>query len=649
MRNKNNPSVIAKNTLPKPYRSNFDRGNKVTFSAFIGGFIPVDRYDIAANSRLKLKINTKLDSFPAVSPLYGTLNMRYDVFFCPYRLYSRYLFNNNITEIDEIPDTYFPIIDFSTNFRSKVNWYQHSLDIEPVLFEFPAMGLFIPRGSLLDYLGYPTGAIWNGYLPFTGSTPGPTYPVNDIWTFYFNTYRNPYYNVRGEDEQFSTLSITERQTTNKELLQFNAIPLLGYIDAYTHYIANPQDDDIPFKPLYFFGDSSDVGTKDDFYVNTSLKELQQIIPNVRYTGIEMEELRRRAKGLYSMDGIQYINPYSCLTKNWNPFGAPLPFQSLLSENYYYDLVGEYFENTLTSYYHTGILPVPYKPDYFTTGLNVEDYLQTVTSINSLGLNVETLRLKERDWSFKIRQLISSKRYTDYLYMQYDSDMNLRDYPIYLGGDTIKFAFQDILAQSNTSGDDITDFVGGTAAKAAFNTRAFGNGGMKTINFTAKEPGMLLICARLVPEVNYGFGIDKFLRKRKFVDLYLPQYDAVGFQDISAEELDASIKPDFMSDTIWKVPAFYEMMTSVDKVKGLFNTDGFRSWSFQRLGTAIPVEDDVSSDYIGLDINPSTYIRSEYYDYPFVTAGNQGDNFGIIADIDLKVYQPQSKQIINVKW
>lgn len=673
MRNKNNPQSLVHSNLPSFPRSTFDRGNKVKYSLGIGGYTPVERYDISANSHVKMRLNTKLDSFPSISPLYGTLNLRFDVFFCPYRLYIPELFNNNITEIDEIDNIKFPMLDYIDREGygdSNTIYSRFKRDGGPIeLVRGTEYATVVPYGSALTYLGYPQMALLRGKF---GDDAGVNQDPSTDWTIssfvspVFNmTESQTYWNYIYESGSLSDYFVPEPYKTGSTTpWTFNLIPWLAYIDTYCHYIANPFDEYIPIRNMFY--DNADNEFYENEYYNSyefiELKNLQKIVPMFRETA--GSQTMTDASSYYKVrDGVKYMNVHDSLFDGkWWPFGMSVTDSDFISQNdtMWNPNIDDYFaQNFLVresnKFFNTGILPATYKPDYFTTWIDSDDYQRAAVSIPSMpqGITVDLLRRRQREWAFNIRQLMSSKRYTDYNYMQYGADLNLKDYPIYVGGDTIRFAFQDILSQSNngnaTNGDTLTNRVGGTAGKAYFDTRFFGEK-MKEINFTARENGLLLICARLVPDVDYGRGVDKFLLKSYMSDLFKPIYDAVGFQDIQAMELDAGVSD--VTSSIGKVPAYYEYMSSYDKVKGLFQTDGFRSWTFQRLFTRygeLTENTEVGFEYLKPMALPTTYIMPEQFGYNFAYNGDAGHNFGLVTDINLKVYQPQSKQLLNTRW
>lgn len=677
MRNKNNPQSLVHTNLPSFPRSVFDRGAKVKYSLGIGGYFPIKHWDISANSHVKLNFHTKLDSFPSISPLYGTLNLRYDVFYCPYRLYVPELFNNNVTQIDDIDNIAFPLLCYLhpkgiDQWRAKTRSLR--LDSASVtLQDTQEIGAaFVPYGGVLDYLGYPQMSMMRGKygdVHSSVSSDRDKWDLGDFVSPVFNVTQSNTYDQDGYDGAPSFVPTPyELEGENISPWTFNLLPWLAYIDTYCHYIANPFDYDIPIRNLFF--DSATLSFKDyvdDLSVNPyetiRLQDLQNIVPIFRETA--GNQLMVDEGELYKyIDGRKYmVVTDSLFDDRWFPFGLGVEPYVLRNMNWY----GSFSDTTsvpgsllrwANGVYNTGILPSTYKPDYFTTWIDGDDY-ERARSVISFGsgpheLSVDLIRRKQREWAFNMRQLMSSKRYTDYNYMQYGAELNLRDYPIYVGGDTIKFSFQDILSQANngqaTNGDNITNRVGGTAGKAYFDTRYFGDK-MKRIDFTARENGLLLVCARLVPEVDYGRGVEKFLLKTYMSDLYKPIYDAVGFQDIEAMELDAGVANP--KESIGKVPAYYEMMSSVDTVKGLFRTDGFRSWTFQRLYTRTYREAILPGDE-GLEYHqpvalPTTYIMPEQFGYNFAFNGDAGHNFGLVTEFNLKVYQPQSKQLLNTRW
>lgn len=464
MRNKNNPQSLVHTNLPSFPRSTFDRGNKVKYSLGIGGYTPVERYDISANSHVKMRLNTKLDSFPSISPLYGTLNLRFDVFFCPYRLYVPELFNNNITEIDEIDNIKFPMLHYiNPDGFGTSNVYARYFDEESGI----ALGLrnpngaFVPYGSALTYLGYPQMALLQG--KFGDDAGGNQNPDSDwisspfVSAVFNMTESNSYFNrVNPADGQpVSDFIPTPYKTGSPTPWTFNLLPWLAYIDTYCHYIANPFDELIPVKNI-LYNIEEDYWTNGEEWLSNpyefiNIKDLQKIVPMFRETAGAQNMLD--ASDFYKVrEGVKYMTVTDSLFgQKWWPFGMAVNARSFIDKNASMWLPNVQDTTPASSlllswsnqFFDTGILPSTYKPDYFTTWIDSDDYQRAMVTIPNVmsGITVDLLRRRQREWSFNIRQLMSSKRYTDYNYMQYGADLNLKDYPIYVGGDTIRFAFR----------------------------------------------------------------------------------------------------------------------------------------------------------------------------------------------------------------
>lgn len=615
--NRNNPNAIVSSPKFDPPRNWKNWTSVETWSACPGLWFPVKWWDLPANATPDLNIRTAVESTPAVSPLYGHFIMIYKFFFCPYRLYVPNLNNNNVNDLTDIEQIEFPVM-FANS------------DGLPYFVN-------ITNGSLLDYLGYAKrksyistnpnlrfinlfGAIDVDDPEFNRVVGYTTNPNNG--DFVYDVSNVIYPTVVGDDD--SAL----------EMLTDNAIPWLAYYDIFSHHLANPNEEFIPF--INADGESQYV----------SLHAIQAIAPyvsgrgqNAGLYGVGDTSNRWQLRGIEVGDGSNpsYIyDPYVTSVDHGTVYLVDKA--AVTTDSFVQDYI-EYLK--APQYNHFGMMPCNYLPDYFTTWVDPDDY-NVVNDMQLPNMNIMQIRLQERKWVDYARQLARrSKRLTDWVENKYGGPkLKLNNEPILVGEDKVDVYFQNITAQSNSGdGSKLSDYVGGQASRISFMTPKTKD----PIKFTTQEPGLLMCMCCLVPEVSYTGGVDRFLKKRRMADLYTPLYDAVGFQSIYAYEVKAGSRTPL--ETIGDVPGWYEYMSKTNHHKGLFELNEFKSWVLERDFTDHTT--DVS--YGDPDVVNSTYVDEDMFDYNFVDVGLYKDNFYIQTLFDFKIKLPMSDQIVNLRY
>lgn len=623
--NKNNPESIVNTPEFNPPR-NWKNWNSVkTYSACAGPVTPVEHWDLPKDTTVKLKMKNLVKSLPSASPLLGHFKMRLSLFYCPYRLYLSNLNNDNINELSDIEQIEFPQLVASNYFTGD--------EYSP---------LTIRPGSLLHYLGYapqfvvnvtpPQGTDYeemiNRFIGDTFQENGEVYYSRSV--FMTDAFPDSPFDQWPEIEQtinYRSGSFDEEVTSY--MISNNALPLLAYYDIYCNYILNPNEGTVPY--LKYTTDDSGNTTKT--WTEISVQSLQSVVPYIS----------RRGSGV-NINGINYSsdnNPPSI--SGWFQVDSVPMFEEIFaSMTLDYDQNMEVRTNWLNSYGHQGFLYAPYLPDYFTTWLDPDDY-HLVNSLFLPNMNIQQIRLAERKWVDYARQLAKhSKRYSDWLEQKYGGPkLKMDTKPIFVGSDTLSIFFEDVTATAETDSSSFSGTLGGQASHVDFIQPDYS----KEISFTTQEPGLLMCILQIVPEVSYGQGIDRFLKKRKMADLYTPLYDAVGFQSIYASEVDA-FAPNAM-DTIGDVPGWYEYMSKFNKHTGLFTLPEFKSWVLERKyfdnANATAITSNPGS------VDNSTYIEPAMFNENFVNVGQYEDNFLIQTLFDMSVKMPMSNQIINTRF
>ncbi len=194
--------------------------------------------------------------------------------------------------------------------------------------------------------------------------------------------------------------------------------------------------------------------------------------------------------------------------------------------------------------HLGLLRRTYNDDYFTAFFSNDfvDYQESTARVvvNNNVVTVNQLRLANRVARFVDRPISSGTRYGDWLDVHFGVKTDNRlCIPQFLGSLRVPVVFNDVVSQSQTGeassiGDNTTL---GSRASLGQGFKDFSKDSW--LRFEAKEHGYLMIMASVVPDVCYVRGIPKMYQKTRFADLYVPEMDAVGYQDLLANEFTAT--------------------------------------------------------------------------------------------------------------
>lgn len=685
--NKNTPEKFVKSDkliAPKS-RKNWDSVHSWTGSP--GLFMPVKSWDLPKNASVSLRPLTQFETLPTVSPLKGHYIQRYEYFFCPYRLYLPNLINDNVNEIENIENMSFPLVGNSIE----------AIPEENINYSFwNNKFVVISNGHLFKYLGMPT--LIQNFSP--NDIAGLTAPFTSIYSIGCGPYQIarrsdipgsvndmllPFATFFADNSRFLPIYKSLVETSENPAFfyggsysyTYNAVPFLAYIDIFMNFVANPSE-----KYVYNIGTSSITfnrsGGENVYFltselVSTPFSVMQAIVPSIRRSGYTflhdvpnedgvladyylvsnkvLPTLSDDANDVYLYLGFNLEERISGNRRTYNPFVSSSRFIFHSSLTSYQDVINTIVEGVDNGniYNHEGMFLVPYLPDYFTTWLDPDD-IQFSRQIVSSDMSVQSLRLAERKWADFGRQIVNrSKRYTSWLETAFGVNgptLNMSTKPIWVGRDDIMVNFQNITSNAETDKTTYTGTLGSNVSRADFKTQY---NDVKPIRFTTQEPGLLMCVSYIVPEVSYGKGVDKFLLKRKFGDLYRVPYDAIGFQTTDSRELDAGCSNPGIN--IGYNISWVEYMTKVNTHVGLFNTKSFRSWLLSR--------ETVESDTVpmpGVPTKPdpwylqnSTYIDPDMFNHSFVSIGQGTDNFIVQTLFNFECKLPMSNQILNTRW
>lgn len=426
------------------------------------------------------------------------------------------------------------------------------------------------------------------------------------------------------------------ETSFGNLSKLNGVPFAGYMDIYRNYYANPQDRLVPFRVGRREGHAaSDYFDVQDHYV--TLAQFDQFVSTLTRHSID-DSGNASSMDVFSVFRQSFRNPSA--TNDVYTSAPPLFNGQVWSGTNDEFPSGVFTENAL----HLGLLRRTYNDDYFTAFFSNDfvDYQESTARVvvNNNVVTVNQLRLANRVARFVDRSILAGTRYGDWLDVHFGVKTDNRlCIPQFLGSLRVPVVFNDVVSQSQTGeassiGDNTTL---GSRASLGQGFKDFSKDSW--LRFEAKEHGYIMVMASIVPDVCYVRGIPKMYQKTRFADLYVPEMDAVGYQDLFRNEYNAISGG---QDSLAKQPSWFEYMVDYNKAHGLF-TDlvEYRQW--------LLIRDPLYFSYSSSDMHSvltsfSTYILPELYNQVFAVQ-KEMDNFQIQIRFDYKIKRPISKQVL----
>lgn len=674
----NNPAKLANLKMPDYSGSWWQMRPKVLTTLPVGKWVPVSIMDIPGNTLVKMKPSMRYEGLPQLSPLYGGWTQRTKYYFVPYRLYIPELRKNLQQDWNSVPDIQLPIMRIQSQ----------------AIYDVPANTFPSSVGEMSEYLGNINVSCAGSLLDRLNMVYGEL------------CYGNSFNNKVGVFPDFQKMAVSsEIQRTFGYTMETNLIPLLAYIDAWLYGEFNPQDKNIPMDRDKIIYSNSVIGegTRYSRGVSTvwlSSDKLKEFVPSFAYDG----EFNPGSTSLFSKISKNVLRAgrsYGEFSPVYDAINTPMPYR--LMDNY--PLLTEVttnkplepsFWSTLRNTSSTvGLLPVTYKGDYFTSWFSTEGVSRAVNYTVTSGQTLMQLRKTNSDMIIALLSMISGNRWVDYLQWVFDTDLELKDHPILVGFDEIDFGGIDVMNNADTSsavsekGDN--KVLGATAHKITdYNSK------VKPFSVKTKEPGLIMVCTSIVPNVYYYQGSPRFMNYRTIADLWHPQYQKMGFQQLrrgeyynpfamsnvtqgnmyySQDSIPQILAKPMTDSTVnglavsW-VPLGWEFMKRPSVLSGSMKTPQFKTWSLHREfdnSYGIYTEGDVPSDVhqddtlwdtsdsqyfnpvlvSGVDYMRSTYVDGGAYNYMFANNSKAGsNNFVVRFEFDMSVYQPLSHTLID---
>lgn len=294
----------------------------------------------------------------------------------------------------------------------------------------------------------------------------------------------------------------------------------------------------------------------------------------------------------------------------------------------------------------GLAVKTYLSDRFNNWLNTEWIDGTTGGINAITavdvsdgkLTMDALILQKKIFNMLNRVAITDGTYQAWREATYGiRSTTLPESPIFCGGMQSEIAFDEIVSNSATDEEPL-----GTLAGRGVATMYKSGRGLK---IKCTEPSMIMALGSITPRVDYSQGNKWWTRLQNMDDFHKPTLDAIGFQELIAEEAAAwstETTENYVHtyQSLGKQPSWIEYTTDVNETYGEFAAG---------MPLAFMCLNRVYEQGLNRTItNASTYIDPTIYNNIFAESRLSSQNFWVQVAFDVTARRVMSaKQIPNL--
>lgn len=508
--------MSLKSLSNKVSRNGFDLSFKNAFTAKAGELLPIMCKEVIPGDKFKIRGDSFTRTQPVMSAAYVRMREYYDVYFVPYRL----LWNRFPTFFTNMPDYH----QAASIKDSVVVGDQHPFFTSNDIVGFSGYLSNIAKDAKnsVNFFGFKRHILSQKLLSYLNYGDFGTSGVFE----YPDTVLNPFpllaYQKICQDY------FRDDQWQSSEPWRYNV-----------DYILNTSDLHIPVSSIPF-----DKNTMFDLnYCNFSKDYFMGMLPKAQYGEESFVPLTKGAFNLYSV-------PRAVSGSTDNSFLAT-------GETVLIDGVAVN------------------KPFFAKTDKPSSPMIRPQWFMDSFGSSnsVSILALRQAEAMQKWREIAQSGRQDYQTQMQkhfgVTPSSHMSNHCRYLGGWSSNLDINAVVNQ-NLTGDNQADIQGvGTMAN-------HGN-----IDFEAKEHGILMCIYHCMPLLDWSYsGVDRFNLKTNFTDYAIPEFDAIGMQQLHNAEMFFGYIDEGVSDPsdyvfndveMGYVPRYAEYKTSFDQIHGAFKS------------------------------------------------------------------------------
>ena len=661
--------------LPNFGRSSHNVGKIIRTSQACGTIVPYWCQIGLDGTTFYIDITTKVKTLPTTGPVFGSFKHQIDVFVIPIRLYIAALHNNALgvgLNMSKVLLPCFQVMSANTSIykndtnRGQVN--PSSLlsylgikgfggsDVNQYLRRFPAIfnlaywdifkNYYANKQEENAYVITGMNHIWKKLSVGDGVSWTKTWLDNSSEVYRIeSTDEKPQYIRLEFEENISPEEVNEIQfLTNDPNLAVAANRLTKLGDAFIFERTDP--DALGLKAP----DNPKKATKVYAY---RVKKIIQIAYNKGVSGtgpITMPDNQKIKLTPFPLKNIDEERTYILaapstsayvLSPQKMPYAAAIAPTELPS----HDRTKTYI-SSLSWFSQAGLAVKTYLSDRFNNWLNTEWIDGTTGGINAITavdvsdgkLTMDALILQKKIFNMLNRVAITDGTYQAWREATYGiRSATLPESPIFCGGMQSEIAFDEIVSNAATDEEPL-----GTLAGRGIATMYKSGRGLK---IKCTEPSMIMALGSITPRIDYSQGNKWWTRLQNMDDFHKPTLDAIGFQELIAEEaaawsteLTENYKEIYQS--LGKQPSWIEYTTDVNETYGEFAAG--MPLAFMCLNRVY--EEDTNRTIS----NTSTYIDPTIYNNIFAESRLSSQNFWVQVAFDVTARRVMSaKQIPNL--
>lgn len=662
--------------LPNFGRSSHNVGKIIRTSQACGTIVPYWCQLGMDGTTFYIDITTKVKTMPTTGPVFGSFKHQIDVFVIPIRLYIAALHNNalgvglNMSKVllpqfqvytantsiyeDDVnrgqvnPSSLLSYLGIKGFGHSRVNQYLRRF---PAIFNLAYWDIFknyyANKQEEKAYVITGVNHIWKKISVGNGIEWTKEWTTNSSTTYSINPTSQISMFIRLEfEEKISPEEVNEIQfltnNPNKPTAKENKLTKLG--DSFIFERTDPKamgikEPDNPRKATNIYVYKVKKAIK--LAYNQDIDgEFQLTMPDnqkIKLTEFPLKNIDdERTAILAAPTSAVYT-----VKENKMPYGAAIG--SLRLPNYNRT---KYYTSSNSWYSQAGLAVKTYLSDRFNNWLNTEWIDGTTGGINAITavdvsdgkLTMDALILQKKIFNMLNRVAITDGTYQAWREATYGiRSTTLPESPIFCGGMQSEIAFDEIVSNSATDEEPL-----GTLAGRGVATMYKSGRGLK---IKCTEPCMIMALGSITPRVDYSQGNKWWTRLQNMDDFHKPTLDAIGFQELIAEEAAAwstETTENFQHtyQSLGKQPSWIEYTTDVNETYGEFAAG--MPLSFMCLNRIY--EQGINRTIT----NASTYIDPTIYNNIFAESRLSSQNFWVQVAFDVTARRVMSaKQIPNL--
>lgn len=661
--------------LPNFGRSSHNVGKIIRTSQACGTIVPYWCQIGLDGTTFYIDITTKVKTLPTTGPVFGSFKHQIDVFVIPIRLYIAALHNNALgvgLNMSKVLLPYFfaysanaSIYENDTN-RGQVNpssllsylgikGFGHSTVNQynrrfPAIFNLAYWDIFknyyANKQEEKAYVVTGVNHSWKTISVGDGYVPEIEWKANRSETYTITpTAEKPKYIKLEFEEKVSPEEVGEIQflTNNAKSPQLKANTLTKLGDSFVFERTDPEAPGIrePENPrkatnIYMYKVKTAIKLaynqdKTGFYLITMPDNQKIQLTSFPLKNIDDERTKILAAPSTSAYEMSKKLPYSAAVENYE-----LPNHDRSTS----------YISAKSWFSQAGLAVKTYLSDRFNNWLNTEWIDGTTGGINAITavdvsdgkLTMDALILQKKIFNMLNRVAITDGTYQAWREATYGiRSATLPESPIFCGGMQSEIAFDEIVSNAATDEEPLGTLAGRGIATMYKSGR--------DLKVKCTEPSMIMALGSITPRIDYSQGNKWWTRLQNMDDFHKPTLDAIGFQELIAEEAaawstEATGTNELTYQSLGKQPSWIEYTTDVNETYGEFAAG--MPLAFMCLNR---VYEEKVDHTIG---NASTYIDPTIYNNIFAESRLSSQNFWVQVAFDVTARRVMSaKQIPNL--